>query len=87
MAADLPAAAGMTTREVAKLLRVSKDTALAWVKSGALPAVNTATGGGRPRFVVLPEMLAEFLRRHRAGPAPVAARRRKRTAAIDFFPD
>ncbi|VTR93335.1 unnamed protein product [Gemmata massiliana] len=74
---------GLTTAEVARRYRVGEDRVRAWIKSGLLKAVNTAdVACGKPRFVVLPEALAEFERTR--SPAP---RRRRPSNQIDFFPD
>lgn len=86
---DLPIPTqGMTPREVAKLLRVSRDRVRAWIKSGELGAINTAvTRCGKPQFVVLPHHLAEFARSRAAATRAPAPRRKKRTAVVDYFPD
>src|SRR5262245_18072506 len=48
-----PAARGLTVRDVARRYRVSPDKVRAWITSGELRAVNTATAlCGRPRWVV-----------------------------------
>lgn len=74
--------------EVAERLRLSPDKILAWIKSGELVAVNTATKlGGRPRYRVSPISLAEFEKRRiaMAMPAPVKQRRRMPGGVIEFF--
>ena len=79
--------AGLTTREVARLLRVGTSKVIAWIKAGELVAINTATSlSGRPRYVVLPDAIAEFQKRRTAGPTPKPARRKKRTAMVDYYP-
>jgi excisionase family DNA binding protein len=80
---------GLTPREVARLLRVSKDRVRAWIERGELPAVNvSAARCGRPRYVVLPEHLQAWERSRRVSPPPRAAPRRRRPAGfIDFLPD
>jgi excisionase family DNA binding protein len=85
---DVPPA-GMTVREVARHLRVSPDRVRAWIRSGAMGAINTSeTRCGRPRFVVLPHHLADFERgRAAATVPPKPARRRKRTSPVDYYPD
>jgi excisionase family DNA binding protein len=80
--------AGLTVADVAKRYRVSKDKIRTWIKSGHLPAINTASAlCGRPRFVVTPDALAAFERGRTAGKPKKQARRRKRAYPIDFFPD
>jgi hypothetical protein len=83
-----PPGVAQTVREVAKRYRVSPDRVRAWIKAGRLGAINTADARcARPRFVVLPDHLAAFERAHSAGPPPRPARRRKRTAVVDYYPD
>jgi hypothetical protein len=81
--------AGLTVRDVARRYRVSPDKVRAWIARGELAAVNTASAMcGKPRWVILPDALADFERRRQGGPAPKLPRRRKRQAAvIDFYPD
>jgi transposase len=81
---------GSTVAEVARRYRVSPDKVRAWIKRGELAAINTASRRcGKPRYVVLPDHLAEFERRHRAATPAVkpAPRRRRQPVAIDFYPD
>ena len=66
---------------------------------GPIPGIETSvslSGGmntadvscGKPRFVVTPEALAEFERRHSAAGAPKPAKRHRRgSGEIDFFPE
>jgi hypothetical protein len=78
---------GLTPRELARLLRVSPDRVRRWIGSGALLAVNTSdTRSGRPRWVILPDALAAFVRGRQAAPPPAPAKRRKRTAIVDYYP-
>ncbi|VTR93578.1 unnamed protein product [Gemmata massiliana] len=87
-AAGCTAGRGFTTAEVARRYRVSEDRVRAWIKSGLLKAVNTAdVACGKPRFVVLPEALAEFERTRSPAPLPKVPRRRRPSNQIDFFPD
>jgi hypothetical protein len=87
--ADTPTiSAGLTVREVARRLRVSPDKVRTWVAKGELAAVNTAAAlCGKPRWVVLPDSLQAFERLRAGGPPPRPARRRKRTTAVDYYPD
>jgi transposase len=80
---------GLTTKEVAKLFRVSPDKVRAWIAKGELLAINTANVMcGKPRFVVLPHQLAEFEARRQATSETVKTlpRRKKRTGEIDYYP-
>jgi excisionase family DNA binding protein len=88
LAAALPEMThGLTPREVARVLRVSKDRVRAMIKSGELHAVNTAPRRcGKPRYVVMPCDLNSWLQQRAAGSAPKPARRRKRTMLVDYYP-
>jgi excisionase family DNA binding protein len=79
---------GYTPRELARLLRVSPDRIRAMIATGELGALDLARHRcGRPRYVILPHHLAEFVRRRAAGPSPTPARRRKRIHEVDYYPD
>lgn len=82
-------ARGYTPREVARLLRVNPDRVRGWIKSGQLGAIDTSTNRcGKPRYVILPHHLSEFEQSRRAGnPQKPPPRRRKRSDAIDYYPD
>ncbi len=84
-----PVARGYTPSELARLLRVSPDRVRAWIVAGELEAIDTAARGcGRPRYVVLPRHLAEFVRRRNAAsPRTAQRRRRPQRAMIDYYPD
>ena len=76
--------------EASRLLRVSADRVRDWIKRGELGAIDTAPHRcGKPRFIILPEHLSEFVRRRRAATpaARPAPRRRLRKVAVDYFPD
>jgi excisionase family DNA binding protein len=79
----------MTVREVAARYRVSKDKVLGWIRRGELSAINTMNVRcGKPRFVILPEAMAAFERGRQAEATNAPkARRRRRMAVIDFYPD
>ena len=79
---------GYTPAELARLLRVSPDRIRAWIHSGELKAINTAsTRCGKPRYVILPAHLEEFERLHAAAPPPKPVRRKKLIGMVDYFPD
>ena len=80
---------GLTPRELARMLRVNPDKVRAWIKKGELKATNTAAAlRGRPRWMILPDALAEFSRRRSSAPPPKPPRRKiLRTDFIDFYPD
>jgi excisionase family DNA binding protein len=78
---------GHTPRELARLLRVSPDRIRAMIAAGELGALDMARQRcGRPRYIILPQHVEEFLRRRSAAPTP-KPRRRKRTQDTDFYPD
>ena len=78
---------GLTVRDVARRYRVRKERVRAWIDRGELRAVNVGEPLGRARFVVMPEHLAEFDRKRAAGPEPKPARRKRRAAVVDYYPD
>jgi len=80
---------GLTVRDVARRYRVGEDKVRGWIRRGELRAINTAAVlCGKPRWVVMPEALAEFERRRTGGAPPKPARRRRRrTEIVDYYPD
>lgn len=77
---------GMTVREVAKLLRVGCDRVRAWIRSGELPAINTAGRQcDKPRFIVLPSHISEFESKRRVRPPAKTVRRRPRPHVEEFY--
>lgn len=79
---------GYTVTEIAKRLRVGEEKVRAWITSGKLRAINTADVNERkPRYVVLPEALAEFERGRCVTPPPKPARRKRKAFVKDYFPD
>jgi hypothetical protein len=79
---------GHTVSDVARRHRVSEDKIRRWIALGQLKAINTSsTLCGRPRYVILPEDLADFEARRSTAPPPKPARRKKRSDIIDFYPD
>jgi excisionase family DNA binding protein len=79
---------GLTTADAAKLLRVSEDKIRGWIRTGELAAVNTAgPRSGKPRFVILPHAIEQFLVARSATPPPQPPRRKKRTKEVDYFPN
>jgi excisionase family DNA binding protein len=82
-----PASRGLTPREVAKLLRISRDRVVRLIRNGTLGAINNATARcGKARFIILPSHLDEYCRRHAAADRPKAPRQRK-PPIQDYFPD
>jgi excisionase family DNA binding protein len=80
--------AGLTVRDVARRFRVGEDKVRRWISRGELRAINTAMAlCGRPRWVIPADALVAFEGRRAGGPPPKPARRRKRTAIVDFYPD
>jgi excisionase family DNA binding protein len=86
--ANSSTAAGLTVREFARRFRVGEDKVRAWIARRELRAVNTATAlCGRPRWVITADSIAEFEKRRTGGVPPKPVRRRRKTAAVDFYPD
>jgi transposase len=83
-----PALRGLTVPDLARRYRVGRHTVRGWIARGELRATNTAPAlCGRPRWIITPEALAEWEQRRAAGPTPRPARRRRRTALVDYYPD
>lgn len=84
-----PPRPGQTVADVARRYRVSPEKVRGWIKRGELAAINTAKARcGKPRYVILPEALAEFERgRAAATPNAPKPKRRKRTNIVDYYPD
>jgi hypothetical protein len=78
-----------TPPTAAEFLGVSPEKVIAWIKRGELRASNiTADPRGRPRYIITPAALEDFLRsREPKPPAPHPKRRRKADDVPDFFPD
>ncbi|HEV3438423.1 MAG TPA: helix-turn-helix domain-containing protein [Gemmata sp.] len=79
---------GFTTADLARRYRVSEDKIRQWIRDGLLRAINTAdVMCAKPRYVVPPEALVEFERVRAAATPPKPQRRKRRSEAIDFYPD
>jgi hypothetical protein len=80
---------GMTPAEAGRYLHVSPDFVRDEIRAGRLKAIDTSRQRGRrPRFVIMPHHLAEWERSRAAIPTEAPApRRKKRTTAIDYYPD
>lgn len=87
MPSDTPGR-GYTTGDVAALLRVGQDKIVNWIRRGDLRAVNVSSAlTGRPRYIVLPDHLEEFLRCRSAAepPKPPRSSRRKQLGYVEYF--
>jgi hypothetical protein len=85
-----PPPRGYTPNELGRLLRVSPDRIRAWIAAGDLGAIDTSRARcGRPRYVILPHHLEQFIRRRSAARQKTTPtqRRRRPLGFIDFFPD
>ena len=80
---------GRSVRETAAFLRVSKDKVLTWIRAGKLKAINTIDSAlAKPRYVVLPQHLDEFVRsRTTSAPVKREPRRKPQAGVVDFYPD
>jgi hypothetical protein len=78
----------MTVREFGRLHRIGPDRVRAEIAAGRLRALDLGQHG-RPRYVILPRHAEEWERARQVSPppAPKPARRKKRTYAIDYYPD
>ena len=83
----MPTDRASTPPVVAKLLAVDVHRVLAWIRSGALRAVNVGDGPLRPRWRIMPDDLDAFLARRAAQPATKATRRRRKVdpGVIEYF--
>lgn len=80
--------AGYTVTDLAVRYRVGEDKVRKWIKSGEIDAINTSSAlCARPRYVVTASALEQFERRRKVGPPAPKAQRRRRTEAVDYFPD
>lgn len=66
----------LTPPEIAKLLRVSHEKVVGWIRRGELATVNVGNGT-RPRFRISQESLDAFLRKREVQPIPKAMPRRR----------
>lgn len=68
----------LTPPEVARRFGVSTSKVTTWISRGEIVALNLATAaGGRPRWRISPEALADFEARRSAQPKPKQQRRRR----------
>jgi excisionase family DNA binding protein len=67
----------LTPPEIAKLLRVTPQKVITWIRRGELEAVNVSDRV-RPRYRVSRESLNEFLERRKVRPPPPSPPRRRR---------
>lgn len=83
-----PLTTGLTVSEFAERYRIGVDKVHGWIRRGELKAVNVASVlCGRPRWVILPDAIAEFEKRRTGGPEPQQPKRRRKTTAVDYYPD
>lgn len=69
----------LTPPEIAKLMRVSPDTVLGWIRCAELRAVNVGSGTKRARYPISREGFNKFLRRREV--QPPAPRRSSRSSS------
>ena len=67
----------LTPPEIAKLLRVSSDKVLGWIRKAELTAINVGDGN-RPRYRIRSEDLDSFLRSREVQPPAPRTRRNHR---------
>jgi transposase len=72
----------LTPPEVARILRVSSEKVIGWLLAGELEGFDAATKrGGRPRYRITREALADFQRRRSAAVDAKPARPKRRPFA------
>ncbi len=80
-------ARGLSVADLASLLRVSKNKIRNWIGNGTLKAINVASNlCQRPRWIVLPESLAEFQKLRASGSPTRQPRRRRQCTEKDWYP-
>jgi hypothetical protein len=75
----------VTPAEYAEARRINADKVLGWIREGELSAINVAQcAGGRPRYRITLDSIAQFEASRRTGPAPVVMRRAAPKPAKEF---
>ena len=76
----------LTTPEVAKMWRVSRERVVGWIRSGQLVAMNTNPSGKIPRYVIDPQDLERFKQTRTVPPeVPKPQRRRPMPGVKQFY--
>ena len=78
----------ITPPQLARHMGVSPDKILHWIRTGELRAFNAATRvGGRPRYLISADAVAEFEKRREVVCTAKARRRtrKKNDGVIEFF--
>jgi hypothetical protein len=84
---ERPDQTALTVAEVATRYGVSEYTVLAWIRSGALLAMNVARtpGAKKPRWRITQVALVEFEAARTQTPAVPRTRRKRAGDAIKFY--
>jgi transposase len=73
----------LTPPAIARLLGVTPETVIAWIRAGELNGINIATSlAGRPRYKIAQESLDQFLQKRMTVPPTKPARREKHYASV-----
>jgi len=77
----------LTPPELARQWGISPTKIIGWILAGELRAIDaSATRGGRPRYLIDIDDVADFERRRAASPPPPAPRRTARpTTCKNYF--
>jgi hypothetical protein len=79
---------GFTVSELCRRWRIGPDKIRGFLRRGELVGVNVATNlHGRPLWRITLEAVERFEQRRSSAPPPKPERRRKRSYAVDYFPD
>jgi excisionase family DNA binding protein len=70
----------LTPPEIVRLLRVSPEKVLGWIRRGELTAVNLGNSALRPRFRISPEHLDAFLKAREVQPLQKKLRQKRQEA-------
>ncbi len=84
----LPLAHGLSVADLCRRWNVGPDKIYAFLRRGDLVGVNVAANtSARPQWRITPESVAAFEARRTSAPPSKPQRRRRQSAAIDFYPD
>jgi hypothetical protein len=80
--------AGYTVAGLCRRWRCGPDKIRGFLRRGELVGVNVATSlSAKPQWRITPESVGRFEQRRSSAPPPRPAKRRKRTNAVDYYPD
>jgi hypothetical protein len=79
---------GFSVSDLCRRWKIGGDKVRAFLRKGELIGVNVAANlSGKPQWRVTPESVEGFERRRSSAPALKPTRTRRRSEAVDFYPD